>query len=207
MYIHTRKKILKVNTHYWVVFLFICFMSISNTNAIQLFINSETGQLSTIRPDNTALWPNEYGECVESFDAEYIEHDDRYHVEEWFFAERVYPNTGAFATKVTIHDCEQMVREAYREGVWYISGDCEEVTNVMKNRLLLPLFHSINQQGRSYLTARLYGMIVNFQCKNARQYEIGEDYHTCTGNELHTITRSSSDSIHERRAKIVNDGI
>jgi len=186
------------------ILIFILSTLILNINTVDVFVDSITGEMTTIRPDYPALWPDEFGECSESVDAQYIEHSDRYHVKDWIFVERVYPNSGAFVTIFTIYDFAEMVLEAHRRGVWHINHDCEEITRVMQNEMLAPVIHSINKQtGKSYLTARLNGLIVDFKCKNAQQYNLEEDYHSCTGNEIHTITQGRDDTIHKRRSKIL----
>ena len=175
---------------------------INITYGIEMFVDADTGEFTSIRPTNVGLWPDELGECTESVDALYIEHSDRYQVYDWIFSEIIYPSKGAFANKITIYDTIQFVIIAHAVGVWQSINNCNEITAVMKTTMLLPLIEGMETPAGEELTARSNGLVVEFKCKDAIQLQSGDEYHTCTGNELHSITKTSEDTIHQRRVKL-----
>lgn len=162
-----------------------------NTYARQLFINSDTGELSTERPQNIGLWPNKESSdpyCQEFIDAQYINHDGRYQIDEWIYIEQNYQTYGSIISVVSVYDLKELINYAFNEGIWHEPDNCYSIWQLIKSQIIENAVKSISSQSRPTLTSRYHGLLVDIRCKFNQN---SEDL-PCTSQMLRQITHAST---------------
>lgn len=176
-------------TRLWIRALVLA-LALAGVSASQVWVDHENaGLLLGERPadeQRIAEWPTGLRQCVESVDAQYIEHADRYQVDDWLFTERSYGDRGAIATRITINDLQAMTTEAHKQGVWKHPRDCAEINTQLYLHVLNPIAGLVGTQNRKSMSAHAHGIVVDLMCRQSH----ADSYTVCTAELWAQITHS-----------------